>query len=538
MQREAIFMASIVYQHHSNGTTYAYQQTSYWDKDIQRPRTKMFCIGKLDPLTKEIIYNKKFSSDQAKALVKDNVRISTNMIIGPAILLEKITKDLKLGKVLRFCFEKKDADNLLSIAWYMASNTDARLYLAEGWMEGHSCPSHKNPLTSPEISHLLRSVSRDNILLFMKKWLATRVERDYLCFDISSVSSYGENNPFIEWGYNRDKESLPQVNIALLSGMESNIPFYYQILPGSLHDSKALCTMNETLKKLEIKGIVNFAMDKGFYSKNNINYMLKNDLRFMIPVPSKLSKFKQLVDKFRDSLEMPQNIIESDDYENVIYSQTHTTTIDKKKVYYHVYMDTSKRIEFVRKFMLHIKQLYKELVENTLVRKHQKDYDTFFIVKQTPKRGRKITCKMDVVKMYRDKYVGYWAIITNNEKDASKALSFYRRRDVVEKHFDNMKNGLDMNRLRVQKPVAMETRTFIQFLALAIDERIIKILRETTIDTPKGNTKTWNTRYTGPEIFNKLESYTEVKFEGKYNPVRPKRTKAQDEIFGIFELND
>lgn len=530
-------MASIVHQHHPNGTTYVYQQTSYWDKEIKKPRTKMICIGKLDPATKEIIYNKRFTSEKAKKLVEENVRVASNVIIGPTLLLEKVTKDLKLGKTLRSVFDKKDADRLLSLAWYEASLTNSRLYLAEGWMEAHACPCHHNPLSSSAVSIFMKSVSRDAILAFKKKWLASRPEKDYLCFDISSISSYGERNPFIEWGYNRDGESLPQVNIALLSGMESRIAFYYEIIPGSLNDSKTLCTLLETLKKLEVKG-VRFVMDTGFHTKKDINLMLDMKLSFMMPVPSRLVVFKALVDKFRDTLEMPQHIIESDDHENVVYSQTHTTTIGKKRVYYHIYLDTSRRIDFVRKFNLYIKQLHKELDVNTPVENHQKDYDTFFKVEATPKRGRKVTCLMDVVKEHRDKYVGYWAILSNCEKDAATALAFYRRRDVVEKHFDDMKNTLDMERLRVQTPEVLETRTFIKFLALIINERVRKTLVETEINIPKGNKKTWITRYTVPEIYNRLESYTEVKFEGKYKPIRPEKTKAQREIFGIFELED
>ena len=43
-------------------------------------------------------------------------------------------------------------------------------------------------------------------------------EDDYLCYDITSISSYSQGNEFVRHGYNRDREPLPQVNMAMLFG--------------------------------------------------------------------------------------------------------------------------------------------------------------------------------------------------------------------------------------------------------------------------------------------------------------------------------
>lgn len=77
-----------------------YQQASYWNK--------------------EIIYNRSFTLKAAWEPVKGNGGISS-IIIGPTLLLEKITKDVRIGESLRSCFEKTDADGLLSPAWHQAS---------------------------------------------------------------------------------------------------------------------------------------------------------------------------------------------------------------------------------------------------------------------------------------------------------------------------------------------------------------------------------------------------------------------------------
>ncbi|MDO4805253.1 MAG: hypothetical protein Q4A32_10595, partial [Lachnospiraceae bacterium] len=48
-------MAIIKKYNKSNGTTYVYESESYWDKDKKQPRSKRKLIGKLDPVTGEIV---------------------------------------------------------------------------------------------------------------------------------------------------------------------------------------------------------------------------------------------------------------------------------------------------------------------------------------------------------------------------------------------------------------------------------------------------------------------------------------------------
>lgn len=44
-------MASLVYLKHKNGTTYVYENVSFWDKKSKKPKSKRKCIGHLDPET-------------------------------------------------------------------------------------------------------------------------------------------------------------------------------------------------------------------------------------------------------------------------------------------------------------------------------------------------------------------------------------------------------------------------------------------------------------------------------------------------------
>ncbi|MGB4405546.1 MAG: hypothetical protein WBI82_01640 [Sphaerochaeta sp.] len=56
-------------------------------------------------------------------------------------------------------------------------------------------------------------------------------------------------------------------------------------------------------------------------------------------------------------------------------------------------------------------------------------------------------------------------LLSTYEKDTAKALSQYRTRNDIELYFDDMKNLMDCNRIRVHSDDVMLGRIFINFLS-------------------------------------------------------------------------
>ena len=48
-------MAIVHVYNRARGVTYVYDSHSYWDKDLKQPRSTRKLIGKLDPVTGEIV---------------------------------------------------------------------------------------------------------------------------------------------------------------------------------------------------------------------------------------------------------------------------------------------------------------------------------------------------------------------------------------------------------------------------------------------------------------------------------------------------
>ena len=58
----------------------------------------------------------------------------------------------------------------------------------------------------------------------------------YVALDITSISSYSELIESCEWGYNRDHEDLPQINLCMLFGEDVRLPLYQASYSGSISD--------------------------------------------------------------------------------------------------------------------------------------------------------------------------------------------------------------------------------------------------------------------------------------------------------------
>ena len=81
--------------------------------------------------------------------------------------------------------------------------------------------------------------------------------------------------------------------------------------------------------------------------------------------------------------------------------------------------------------------------------------------------------------MEEDKrYFGYFALLSNDVKDATKALEIYRNRDLVEKAFNNLKERLNLRRVAVSSEKSLDGKLFVQFIALIFLSCIIRKMQK------------------------------------------------------------
>lgn len=509
------------YQRHKNGSTYVYEVLErYWDKEKKQARVKQVYLGKLDPETGDFVPSKRFGEDRLAAT--DNAVTATTRISGPAMLLNQVDKEIGLSSIL-----KKAAPEIwreiLALAWYLLVSgrglSDADLWLAQ-----HDSPTDR-VLSSQRISDLLRLITEDVRQTFFKLWGGQLVCGDHLCYDITSVSSYAKQNEYVRYGYNRDREPLPQINLAMVYGQKCFLPVSYRELPGSISDVKTLDNLLEQFNKLDFPKL-HFVMDKGFYSQWNLDSLCAQRHHFTIALPIHLRCVRELIDEYRDEIDGPDGLREVNGEAIYLKSVLYSWGESRRRAYLHIYFNpqlmTDDRVDFDRRIL----QLERELFEGQWIEAHAEQYKQFFTVKETPKRGRKVLRNAEAITAARKRYVGFNAILTTKFKDPLEALRVYREKDVIEKSFDDLKNELDMKRLRVHDSKRMKGRTFIQFLALILLAQIRNIMRQSRLSE----------KYTAKRLLWELESLTTISYRGKYKNRLSEMTRAQREIFDAFRV--
>jgi len=137
-----------------------------------------------------------------------------------------------------------------------------------------------------------------------------------------------------------------------------------------------------------------------------------------------------------------------------------------------------------------------------------------------------VTFNNEEVQRHRDRYAGFFCIMSNKIKDAREALNVYRTKDVVENSFDDLKNHLDMKRLRVHSAAAMDTRLFLQFLSLVY----ISSIRESI----RGDEKLKN--LTAREVLEEMETLTQIRYSNRYGQIFTESTPLQRQIMEVFNV--
>ena len=516
-------MSSLVYLTNPNGRVYVYENVSYWDKKTKSTKHKRKSIGHIDSATGEIVPNRK-KGDAAKARADSkgaDVPKCTVQTNGVTRLLEKAVNDIGLQKVLASVFPH-DWSRILTCAYYLVSEGGALCHV-EKWKNSNKVPFIES-LASQRISELLERITPTLQQEFFGKWIASNKQDEYYAMDITSVSSYSEFIEFVRWGYNRDDDDLPQINLLMITGEASHMPLYYRIIPGSIKDVR---TLRESLKNLAYieAGQLHYVMDKGFYSEPNVDELYKTHKRFMMGIPFTAGFAVDLVERYRDTIRSHKNycMVGTDD----LYAVTELMTWDDHRFYAHVYYDSYKAAVDEKNFDHTLHCCYEELISgNRNNKEHKKYYDQFFFIKETPVRGIKVEFNDEAIAEHKRNRIGWFVLAGNDIKDKVKALEVYRAKDAVEKCFDDLKNDLDMKRIRMHKKETMEGRIFIQFISLLITTRLKEVM----------NKAGWFKNYDLQEIIDEMKSMKEVKVEGTRKKYTTEPTPLQRSIIELYDL--
>jgi transposase len=389
-----------------------------------------------------------------------------------------VTEDLKT------CFPESYRQ-ILSLAYYLILEDRNPLSRFPRWAAIHRHP-HGQMISSQRSSELFASLNEEARQRFFKLQGKRRVEKEYLAYDITSVSSFSKCLRQVRYGHNKEHEHLEQLNLALLFGQESRLPFYYRKLAGNIPDVKALRKLLADMNTLGYDKI-KVVLDRGFFSAANINDLYRHHMKFLLGARLSLKIVQAHLDSVREKMRNWTHYHQ--DHQLYAFSLPITwdyaqerpyrgdTLKADRRMYLHLYYSPDRALEDEKALNRRLVNLQKELESGDRHPEHEQQYARYFEIKSTPVRGMKAIAKEEAIAAAKRNY-GYFALLSNEVKDPVEALAIYRNKDLVEKAFENLKERLNLRRLAVSSEQSLDGKLFVEFIALIYLSYITKKMWE------------------------------------------------------------
>lgn len=420
--------------------------------------------------------------------------------VGVVRVFQHLATEAGLTQCLQDAFGSA-GNNLFVLACCQVAER-GRLYLAEAWIE--DTPFRRTGLSSPSIFRLLEATGMDaeGRMDFHRGWYKACGSPKSLVHDTTSISGYSGEMRAMEWGYNRDRENKPQINMASVYAMLQRLPLFYRVLPGSIPD---IVSLMETNDYMELLGICDYqyVLDKGYFCDDNARDMLARRIDFTAGAKwnNKLlqllrhnagtlhaARGKSIVHRGRRILwARGEYALEQEDNRRrktvltayIFYSPVAVAELlEKLEATVEEIVQKSRREHFST-----------EREARGWIEANHSGYSTCLVTVPESVRKRKVGMADGLgvllersargIRDYGETF-GANAVVTSIAgQDAATTFERFHSCDPIEKMYDILKNELDCNRLYTGKDTIMEGRLFIAFLGTIIHSLFENRLRET-----------------------------------------------------------
>lgn len=453
-----------------NKYTYVYKVLKTYRNEKGQPTNDRVSIGRLDTDSGKLIPNDNYWKYYIEQKQELEVLPEYNSIrsIGCTFLLRKILDDLGVYRILYSCFGPERSEQLLTAALYMACRGNVFEHVLN-FCEGFTL--HEKPLTSQSASSLFASLTHDERMAFFKAWIEHQSPSGYLAYDVTSFSSYALGILDAEWGYNRDNEKLPQINLGCYFSEQSGLPVFYVTYPGSILDKSHLPYMMAYNDELGIEQ-VGFIMDRGFCTTANIQYMLQEKLDFIMGCPINYKAVKYAIEGVQDKILSLRNCIQEG-----IYAYKERNVFYGVKLNIHIYFDPDlaerQRQDLHRKLASYEEEMVQK---KELTKKELKHYSNYFDITTSENQHLNFERNHDKIDMASQNF-GFFCLLTNTGLSSKQMLEIYRKKDIIEKCFDDLKNHIDMKRMRTHRTETTDGKLFASYISLiAVSQLQVKLM--------------------------------------------------------------
>jgi len=299
-------------------------------------------------------------------------------------------------------------------------------------------------------------------------------ESSTLIYDITSTYFYSTKLPKARLGYNRDDNSLPQINIGLVATKNKGLPVLFRTYEGNITDVRTVEQLIADVKRvgLSIDAII---LDRGMASRNNLIKLHGDNLKIIGGIPLTSNEAKELVAhdiSEENELMRPSGLIYYEDIVTSLFGIPGRAII----CFNHSDLEVERtaRLKKIGVAEIKVAETLSSLTGNETLKGLEKEIraairgvSDYFRINND---GKKITVTPhdENRKAARIRDGKCLIFTTNFEKSAAEIISTYFGKDVIEKIFDCFKNWLDLQPVRHFEEGNIDVYIFICYLAYLV----------------------------------------------------------------------
>jgi len=454
--------------------------------------------------------------------------------IGTYIVIRKVMQELKLIPIIGKRMGKDSGLFMDLMAYLIVDECNAGQYYPD-FAFCHPLFSEGMRIHSDwKVSKFLHSLTKEQIIGFLDDWndLKDHKQRVYVYYDSTNRNCQAGDMDIVEFGKAKEDRGLPVFNSSIVFDKTNRTPLFYEEYPGSINDVSQFPYMVQKTMSYGYKH-VGFILDRGYFSKENIDYMDGNNYHFIIMVKGCKKLVSALVmsrlhtfETDRSCAIRPYNV-----YGTTCNGRLYAN--DTKDRCFHIYFNSARMAAERSQLEARIDRL-KDCLKKCEGQKvaFTSTYSNYFTLNYNgdgvflfaEERQDTIQNELDLC--------GYFCIITTERMTAEQALILYKGRDVSEKLFCSEKTFIGSTSMRVQSGESLSAKVFLEFVTLIVRNRIYNCLKETMIRIERKRNY-----LTVPAAVKELEKIEMVRRNNEFYRLDHAVTNTQKVILSSFGLS-
>ncbi len=453
---------------------------------------------------------------------------------GTYLLFDKLLyKDILL-KTLQTCFPDT-YKRILSLAYYCIDEYDFKSNRYAMYAREHKLP-YQEPMTPTAITRLFQSITEVDELNFFSNYFEALYKehgtpkRRFWALDSTSISTYAGYTD-ARYGHNKQNENIPQINIVMLTDQKSGRPFYYSRFNGSIPDISTVGAIFDKLLHIGTRSFV-AVMDRGYYSKDNLEEILKYGFHFLVCVPiDKVDTFKDVL------LEAAQAFVTGDKFDLAINQNVFTKKVTyeykvkgkkvKRDLFVHVFFDQERAGAVTKSIQIRRAEVMKMLKEKLELDGNNKAFAERYLIQD---ENGAIRLNNDAFQEANSK-AGIFLCVSDCVEEGKQAFYGYKDRRTVEDCFGDLKVKMCCDRFNTSSEGSLPGKCFVEFVALSLYMRIeylIRHNRELGKPVPHHSART---------ILRDLQGIKTIEFADGYSCVQT-LSKSQKDSLRLFHIQE